>query len=40
MIKNFGIQKLKEMRFLAKLCYNKLENWNLYSNKCENQALE
>jgi hypothetical protein len=38
-IKNMAISKLKEMRFMAKALYNKLEDWIVYSIRAENDAI-
>ena len=38
-IKNMAINRIKEMRLMAKAVYNKLEDWVVYSIKCENDAV-
>ena len=39
MIKCVAISRIKEMRIQAKIIYNKLEEWNNYTNKVENEAV-
>ena len=38
-IKNMAINRIKEMRLMAKAVYNKLEDWVVYGIKCENDAV-
>ena len=38
-IKSIAITRIKEMKSMTKAVYNKLEDWVLYSSKCENDAV-